>query len=337
MWLLFVSLHLLLSEAILLGLKDNGFFLGNTQLSLGGVFTGLQAPNQHVLQTPSDVYSLANVKQVELSPGVIALEYSSTAQQYLAVYYNGNIELYDETWNLLSQRTVVFPEPVLEGACAWNAANGTFWLLGTQNLLQVDDTAEAIAPSAGISDLRWHNRLEVFDTTMQFSQFEGCPCELTQPRYLGDTGAIVHTQQRQLLVGYDFIDFREVLELFAEPASNTSTAIQRPNLVIEADVQYYINSFAPRPVAVDGILEIQGGTLYLNFDEAVSDGDTFTLYTFAELTGNFDDILVDATDSCLLYVTEAAYESNAIVVTINVESLCTRAPRSRDLLFLINF
>lgn len=319
------------ASAALLGLSGGSFTLDQEVLPLSGTYSQLGAPNHHVLQLPGEIVSLTGEPKVSLGEGVLALEFSPLLDQYLCVFYNGTVQTYAADWSLLSERTVNLPEPILEGVCAWNDLNGSFWLLGKEFLWRVDGEAQSIGSSADIFDLRWHNALEVLSGLGgQFAQFEGCPCEVVQPRFLGDAGSIVYRSEQQLFRGFSLLGFDEVLAELPVAAENSSSAVfssapRRPNLVIEASVVYYVDSFTQSPIAVDGLLEIRGGTLHLQFDEMPLDGETITLYTFAELTGQFDNIVIDTTDSCQAYEAAVAYENTQMSVTISTVSLCASA------------
>ena len=323
------------AQATLLGLRTGTFLLGENPLTISGVFVNLQAPNSRVLQYPAEIRSLSGTFESELDPGVLALEFSASLQRYLCVFYNGTVQIYEENWTLVSERVVIFPEPILEGVCAWNAMNGSFWLLGKENLLRVDATVQLLGPSANIADLRWNGRLELLDTSMQFAQFAGCPCEVVQPRYLGEAGSIVSRTQQQLSLGYTLLDVDEVIAEFPDTNISSSWA-HRPNLVIDVDVQYYIAGFSHDPIVVEGTMEIHGGTLVLHFDEPVADGETLTLYTFANLQRQFDDIVVESIDSCTAYDAEPSYTTGQIAVTITVASLCSRGARFGTVLICTN-
>lgn len=324
---------LVFAKATLFGLRNGQFVLDESPLPLAAVFTNHQAPNARVLDS-SGVRTLTGEFEHALDQGVLAFAYSAILQQYLCVFYNGTIQIYEDDWTLASERTVVFPEPILEGACAWNDADGSFWLIGKENVLRVDSTVSSVRSSAGVVDLRWNRDLEMLDRTVQFAQFEACPCETVYPRYLGDAGAIVHRTQQQLYLGYNLLDVDEAISHSTE-ANVSSTIWHRPNLIIEVDVQYYVNGFSFEPIVVDGDMEIRGGTLTLYLEEP-QDGETLTLYEFSSLQGQFDDIVVEATDSCIFYAATPNYESAQLSVTISVELLCARGARFEPVLIFTN-
>ena len=107
-------------------------------------------------------------------------------------------------------------------------------------------------------------------------------------------------------------------------------------VVLEFGTTVYLSGGTFVPSDFVGTLTIaEGSTLTIDLGGARPlDGDVLTLFTFSELNGNFADIVVEASDTCLIvraYRDETA-DAGSFRVVFETEDVCASAP-ARPLLF----
>lgn len=107
-------------------------------------------------------------------------------------------------------------------------------------------------------------------------------------------------------------------------------------VVLELGTTVYLSGGTFVPPDFEGTLTIaEGSTLTIDLGGARPlDGDVLTLFTFSELSGDFAEIVVEASDTCLIvraYRDETA-DAGSFQVVLETEDICASAP-TRSLLF----